>query len=157
MKLENAFDSLDKLFNRWFKIDTHKESAYYSRRNAVENKADVIYDANIIDNKCSALLTHISIMFIILGIFIGADTHKGIVFLLLTVEFLAYVLVAMALLRCVDMMGPPFRQVPESKDGIEQALLYEITLRRGIYVRALRVSFILTAILIPIMIIKYFL
>ncbi|MGD0960732.1 MAG: hypothetical protein ABSB19_13080 [Methylomonas sp.] len=157
MKLENAFNSLDKLFNDWFKIDINEEFRYYSRINTFVNKTDVLYDANIIDNKCSALLTHISIMFIVLGIFINGETHNGIVFFLLVLEFIAYILAAMSLLRCVDIMGPPFRQLPEAEEEIKQAFLYEITIRRGVYVRVLRIVFILTAILIPIMLLKYFL
>jgi hypothetical protein len=114
MKLENAFNRLDELFQEWFKIDPSKESEYYSRRNRVEEKKDILHDANIIDTKCSALLTHISIMFIVLGIFITNENNHGFVFLLLVIEFIAYVLAAMLLLRCLDLLGPPFRQLPET-------------------------------------------
>jgi hypothetical protein len=66
------------------------------------------------------------------------------------------VLAAMLLLRCVDLLGPPFRQLPDSDTGIKQAFLFEITIRREIYVRVLRIVYVLTAILIPIIALRYF-
>ncbi len=81
----------------------------------------------------------------------------GIFFLLLVIEFIAYVLAAMLLLRCIDLLGPPFKQLPETDEGIKQAVLFEITMRREIYVRVLRIVYVLTAILIPIIVMRYFL
>ena len=69
MSFGNTFNKLDVLFTAWFKIDSTKEFEYYARRNKAEEKMDILHDANIIDNKCSALLSHISLMFIVLGIF----------------------------------------------------------------------------------------
>jgi len=157
MKLRNAFAGLDKLFKRWFEINIDRESKYYSRRNKAEDIEDILYDMNIIDTKSNALLTHISIMFVVLGFFIHAEDNHWLVVTLLVMEFLAYVLTAMLLLRCVDIMGPPFKQPPESEEEIKQVYYFEITLRREIYARALRVAFILTAMLIPIILFKYLL
>ncbi len=157
MKLRNAFAGLDKLFKRWFEINIDRESKYYSRRNKAEDIEDILYDMNIIDTKSNALLTHISIMFVVLGFFIHAEDNHWLVVTLLVIEFLAYVLTAMLLLRCVDIMGPPFRQPPEAEEEIKQVYYFEITLRREIYARALRVAFILTAMLIPIILFKYLL
>jgi hypothetical protein len=157
MELKNAFNRLDKLFAGCVHIDPNDASDYYLRRDMLEEKVDMLHDANVIDTKCSALLTHISIMFLVIGIFISKDNTQGIFFLLLVIEFIAYVLAAMLILRCVDMMGPPFRQLPATDEAIQQNFLYEITLRREIYVRVLRMVFVLTAVLIPIIVLRYFL
>ena len=157
MKLKNAFVGLDKLFKQWFEIDIIRESKYYSRRNKAEDIKDILYDMNIIDTKSNALLTHISIMFIVLGFFIHAEDNHWVILALLVLEFLAYLVTAMLLLRCVDIMGPPFRQPPESDEEIKQVYYFESTLRREIYARALRMAFILTVILFPIILLKYLL
>lgn len=157
MDLKNAFNRLDALITGLFHIDPSHASEYYRQLNKIKEKTDIQHDANFIDTKCSALLTHISIMFLVLGIFITKENAHGIFFLLLVIEFIAYVMAAMLILRCVDMMGPPFRQLPELEEAIQQTLLFEITLRREIYVRVLRLVFVLTAILIPIIVLRYFL
>ncbi len=157
MKLKNTFVGLDKLFTTKFEIDVKREAEYYSRRHKAEDIDDILYDMNVIDSKSSALLTHISIMFVVLGFFINAEDNHWVIVVLLVIEFIAYILTAMLLLRCVDIMGPPFRQPPESKEAIKEEYYFEVTLRREIYARALRLAYVLTAVLIPIILFKYML
>lgn len=112
---------------------------------------------DVLDSKSSALLTHISIMFVALGFFIIDNSNHWVIQSLLLMEFIIYLVVAMLLLRCIDIMGPPFRQLPNDADEEKLAEIYyfEVTLRREIYVRSLRVVYTLTALLIPIILLKY--
>jgi hypothetical protein len=155
MKLGSAFNNLDELLKVWLKIDSSKELDYYVRRNKSQEKSDILHDAHIVDNKCSALLSHISLMFIVLGVFIGKEDSNSVVYFLLVFEFIAFLISALLILRCQDLMGPPFRQLPESDEEINQAFLSEITLRRGIYARVLRLVYILTLLLIPIVLLLH--
>ncbi len=152
----NVFDLMDKLFKYFFKVDGSIESMHYSRRINAEDIEAIHYDMNVIDSKSSALLTHISIMFVVLGFFLNNKDNKAIICAVFVIEFVGYIAIAMLLLRCVDIMGPPFRGLPDSDDEIKKMYCDEVALRRGIYVRALRLVYILTGVLVPIIIFKYF-
>lgn len=156
MLLKNVFGFLDRIFIRSFNVDFNREPLYLSRRDDVEQKDNFLYEMNIIDSKSSALLTHISIMFVVLGLFLEMKDNGRIFEIILVAEFVAYVLAALLLLRCVDIMGPPFKMPPEEHRELIKAFFLETTLRREIYVRALRMVFILTIILIPIILFKFF-
>lgn len=110
---------------------------------------------DVIDGKSSALLTHISVMFVVLSIFLVASDAHAIVKFLIGVELILYLTVAMFMLRCIDIMGPPFRPAPGNLEEAENAYYFELNLRRTIYHRAIRTVYVLTLALIPIVLAKY--
>jgi len=105
------------------------------------------------DAKISGLLTHISVMFVVLG-FLATSVDNLFLRLLITVEFIAYILAAMVLLRCLDMTGPPLNDLPQDTSELRAVQAREALLRKTIYVRVLRLVYVLTALLIPIVGIK---
>ncbi len=155
MKLKRVFKSLDRFFEKNFEINPVREKLFYESRNDTEAMKDILYDMDIIDSKSSALLTHISIMFVVIGFFLSETEKFSVINFLFLVEFVAYLMIAMALLRCIDIMGPPFRQPPEDKEERTQMYYFEVTLRREIYHRSLRLVYLLTAALIPIVCLKF--
>lgn len=92
-------------------------------------------------------------MFVVLG-FLASNVDNFLLRLLLTVEFLAYILAAMVLLRCLDMTGPPLNDLPDDPQALREVQAREALLRKTIYVRVLRLVYVLTAMLIPIVGIK---
>ncbi len=156
MELKRVFESLDCLFDKWFEINPEREKSFYDSRNDTEGIKDILHDMEIIDTKSSALLTHISIMFVVIGFFLAESTKISTVNVLFLVEFVAYLVIAMLLLRCIDIMGPPFRQPPNEKEKRIKAYYFEVTLRREIYHRSIRSVYLLTAALIPIICFKFF-
>ena len=155
MTFSKIFDGLDAFICKYCNIDPERESEYYKIRGNAEDLKEILYDTEIIDGKSSALLTHISVMFVVLSIFLaGSDNHWAIT-LLLIIELIAYLGVSMVLLRCIDIMGPPFRQPPKEAQEVKYTYYFEVTLRREIYHRSVRTVYILTFFLIPIVIIKY--
>jgi len=154
MKFESVFKSLDHLLIKKLEITPDREKEFYSIRERTKDTKDILYDMDIIDSKSSALLTHISIMFVVLGFFLN-EQNSFIVQAALLIEFVSYLIVGMLLLRCIDVMGPPFRIPPNDDAELKATYYIEVTLRREIYHRALRTVYILTAALIPIVFVKF--
>lgn len=122
------------------------ERNYVDLRKKVEDREHVLYDMDVIDQKSSALLTHVSIMLAVVA-FMIPDT-SGIWRIALTFELVAFLLVAMLLLRCVDVMGPPFRNPSAIPSKANTVYHHEILLRRGVYQAMLRMVFVLTGSLL---------
>jgi len=154
MSFSNVFECLDMLLKKWLKIGHEREKLYFETRQKAEGIKDILYDMDIIDTKSGALLTHISIMFVVLGFFLSSENH-WLISIVLLIEFIGYLLVAMVLLRCIDIMDPPFRQLPTELEELKITYYTEVTLRREIYHRSVRAVYILTACLIPIVFFKY--
>lgn len=72
--------------------------------------------------------------------------------MIMTCELLAFSIVGMLLLRCVDVIGPPRRMPPEDTKEIAEFYYKEVLLRRGIYQSMVRTVFLLTLILIILII-----
>ena len=92
-------------------------------------------------------------MFVVFG-FLASDVDNILLRLLLTAEFLAYIFAALVLLRCLDMTGPPLNDLPQDTVELRSVQAREALLRKTIYVRVLRLVYLLTALLIPIVGIK---
>lgn len=155
--MTDPFKILDKIFVRFLSIKIDEGSEYFHARRGMENIDEILHDMAIIDSKSSALLTHISLMFVVVGFFLSESKDQEIIQLLLLVEFVIYAITATILLRCVEIMGPPVRKIPNEKDVLKEIYYFEITLRRGVYQYCLRSALILTAALIPIVVLKYLL
>ncbi len=157
----NLFGKLDPFLFSLLKIDPKKEMEYYETRESTKDtKIDlkkIHYAMSLIDSKSSALLTHISVMFVVLGFFLSniQVSNHWIVDAVILAEFIAYLLIGMLLLRCLEIMGPPLRPLPKDKEKLMDIYYREISLRREIYQRSLRFMFLLTGILVPTIVIKY--
>lgn len=158
------FRSIDQLVPRFIKSDEEPESAFLNARHGADNKQQCHYDMDTIDSKSSALLTHISLMFVVLSLLLVSDQTNAVVMTLLALELACYLMIAMALLRCIDTMGPPLRDLPRKRDDeddraycAEIDLIYrvETTRRRSIYQHSLRAVAWLTLLLIPIVVFEY--
>ncbi len=90
MNTRNVFDLMDKLFNYFFKVDGSIESMHYSLRINAEDIESIHYNMNVIDSKSSALLTHISIMFVVLDFFLNNKDNKAIICAVFVIEFVGY-------------------------------------------------------------------
>jgi hypothetical protein len=156
MTLSNIFKLgfIDKAVCKYCDINPEKEIRFQETRNKWEEVKRIHYDMDVIDQKSSALLTHISVMFVVLSILLTASKTPWISIFFAT-ELVAYLFVAMTLLRCIDVMGPPFRELPEDVGKAKNAYYIEILLRREVYHRAVRLVYILTLFLIPVVIVKY--
>lgn len=158
MKFGKIFDTLDSLIRKVYPINDAREQVeeFYGTRKACKDLLkEVHYDMDVIDGKSSALLTHISVMFVVIGLFLSDLNGHWIVTVVLVTELIIYLAVALLLLRCVDVMGPPFRMPP---DDVEKAGCFyksEVALRRGIYQWAVRMVFVLTIVLIPVVVFEY--
>jgi len=154
------FEPIDKLLIRILKINSTREAAFHEKRSALfgmgwAKKIDgILHDMSILDSKSSALLTHISVILVVLSFSLDGSSTKYINGILVF-EMAMYTVTAMFLLRCVDIMGPPYKDLPESDNEAYEKYYIEIRLRREIYTRALRTAFVLTAILVPTFILKY--
>lgn len=114
----------------------------------------VMHDMSALDAKSSALLTHISIILVVIGFSLGRSGTYWLIETMLVLEMVLYTFVATLLLRSVDMMGPPFKPLALKKKAVLAEYYIEIQLRREIYSRSLRAAFVLTALLIPTFILK---
>jgi len=151
--IDNVFKTLDPLLKNWLNLTDQDPLAYYDKLESAERVDHIWQDLRSIDGKSSGLLTHISVMFVVLG-FLASEADNIFLQVLLAVEFLAYIFAAMVLLRCLDMTGPPLRDLPENTAEIRVVQAREALLRKTIYFRVLRLVYVLTALLIPIVGIK---
>ena len=153
MIIDGVFKTLDPMLRACLKQPEQASQAYYEKLAAAEGVDNIWKDLRSIDAKSSGLLTHISVMFVVLG-FLASDVDNFLLKLLLTAEFLAYIFAAMVLLRCLDMTGPPLNDLPDDSAELKAVQAREALLRKTIYVRVLRLVYVLTALLIPIVGIK---
>lgn len=153
MLIDGVFKTLDPLLKGGLAQSDRDPQAYYEKLEGAEGVDHIWRDLRSIDAKSSGLLTHISVMFVVLG-FLASNVDNFLLRLLLTVEFLAYILAAMVLLRCLDMTGPPLNDLPDDPEALREVQAREALLRKTIYVRVLRLVYVLTAMLIPIVGIK---
>ena len=149
------FRIFDPFLHHALKIKEEVEQDFIQNRSQSDYISNYHYDMDAVDSKSSALLTHISVMFVVLSIFlVSADCHDFIR-ALLAVELIAYLFLALLLLRCIDVMGPPNREIPTGADDVNKIFREEIMLRRSIYQFSVRGVFLLTFFLIPIILAKY--
>ncbi len=153
MLIDNVFKTLDPFLQSYLINSDDDPLQYYKKLENADNADRIWQDLRSIDAKSSGLLTHISVMFVVLG-FLAADANNIVLRVLLTLEFLAYIFAAMLLLRCLDMTGPPLNDLPGDSAEIRMVQAREALLRKTVYVRVLRLVYILTALLIPIVGIK---
>ncbi len=155
--MTDPFKILDKALTRFLSIKIDEGSEYFHVRKSMENIDQILHDMAILDSKSSALLTHISLMFVVVSFFLSESKGQELVQCLLLVEFVFYAITATMLLRCVEIMGPPIRKIPADEASLKNIYYLEITLRRGVYQYCLRAALVLTAALIPIVVLKYLL
>jgi hypothetical protein len=143
---------------RWLRIDPEDEQLYESRRELLGGaKEYFLHDMSIVDTKSSALLTHVSVMIAVVAIFLQTNPPRQWQ-TMLTIELTLFSLVAVVLLWCVDIMGPPRRQIPsESSEEVTRIYRKEILKRRAIYQLSLRTVRFLTLALIATVLLKGFL
>jgi|GEM_PF-1442820 len=151
-----TFGWLDKLLKHFFRINAAEEANFHSRRATIRDdiRLSILHDMEIIDSKSSALLTHISILLVVL-LFLFDEKNHIILNIFVFFELTIYILMAALLLRCVEIMGPPFRQFSNEKKLNESMYYEEIAFRRAIYVRVVRIVFILTLFLLPTAFFKF--
>ena len=154
-RFRDIFHVLDKVLTRLFNTDIEQEKKYIDIRKARVDRDHVLYDMSVIDSKSSALLTHVSIMLGVVLVLIGfgKEFTNRTWQVIMTCEFVAFSVVAMLLLRCIDIVGPPKKMPLEDCEEIND-VYKEINLRRGIYQSMVRTIFLLTAILVTLFIIK---
>jgi hypothetical protein len=139
---------------RLFRLRPQDEHVFEAQRADLKNREHFLYDMSLIDTKSSALLTHVSIMLAVVAVLLaqpGDPPWKWI----LTAELIAFSGVGVLLLRCVDILGPPFRRLtPDPDGGLEECYRKEILLRRAIFQWMVRTVRFLTVCLIVIVVIK---
>ncbi|QOJ24074.1 MAG: hypothetical protein HRU78_10820 [Gammaproteobacteria bacterium] len=154
------YDLVDKVFKTLLSLNEEDERKFADTRKDINHINHILHDMVIIDTKSSALLTHVSVMLaVVIGMLftlIGPNESGSILAYLLKVEMVAYAVVAMVLLRCLDIMGPPFRKLRNEMREIDAQYHKEIIIRRAIYQLMSRVVFILTVVLIMITFLKIF-
>ncbi|MEM8495812.1 MAG: hypothetical protein AAF663_10555 [Planctomycetota bacterium] len=156
MKLSRQTSIVTKFDNAILKVTRSKcrhEKRYAAIRPTAKNIDHVLNDMDIIDSKSSALLTHVSIMLAVVAILMAISTSvvwKSI----LAVELVAFTLVGLALLRCVDIMGPPYRRASRNIEALSEIYHREILVRRAIYQSMVRSVFILSLLLVVIVLFK---
>ncbi len=149
MIIDGVFKTLDPVLRACLVNRSDEPIAYYEKLGNAQGIDHIWQDLRSIDAKSSGLLTHISVMFVVLG-FLASDVDNFFIRLLLTAEFIAYIIAAMVLLRCLDMTGPPLNDLPDESVKLRALQAKEALLRKTIYVRVLRLVYVLTALLIPI-------
>ncbi|MCG7755836.1 MAG: hypothetical protein LZF63_04160 [Nitrosomonas sp.] len=154
------YDLVDKVFKTLLSLNEEDERKFADARKDINHINHILHDMVIIDTKSSALLTHVSVMLaVVIGMLftlIGPKESGSILAYLLKVEMVTYAVVAMVLLRCLDIMGPPFRKLRNEMHEIDAQYHQEIVIRRAIYQLMSRVVFILTVVLILITFLKIF-
>ncbi|MBL8500846.1 MAG: hypothetical protein JNL77_09760 [Nitrosomonas sp.] len=154
------YDLVDKVFKTLLSLNEEDERKFADARKDINHINHILHDMVIIDTKSSALLTHVSVMLaVVIGMLftlIGPKENGSILAYLLKIEMVTYAVVAMVLLRCLDIMGPPFRKLRNEMHEIDAQYHQEIVIRRAIYQLMSRVVFILTVVLILITFLKIF-
>ena len=154
------YDLVDKVFKTLLSLNEEDERKFADARKDINHINHILHDMVIIDTKSSALLMHVSIMLaVVIGMLftlIGPKESGSILAYMLKIEMVAYAVVAMVLLRCLDIMGPPFRKLRNEMHEIDAQYHQEIVTRRAIYQLMSRVVFILTVVLILITFLKIF-
>lgn len=146
---------VDFFVKRFVGIDASIEQEYVARRKNLDpkDKEHILYDMDIIDSKSAALLTHVSIMLAVVVVLLSS---MKIPFWrhLMTAELAAFSMVAMFLLRCVDVMGPPFRMPSDEPSKSLRLFREEVLIRRATYQLMLKTVFLLTGLLIALVLIE---
>ncbi|MEH6628481.1 MAG: hypothetical protein V7739_18740 [Motiliproteus sp.] len=147
---------VDKILYRIMRLEISDENNYADLRGSVNNIDHILYDMDLIDSKSAALLTHVSIMLaVVVGMMYALiESQNSIFALFLKFKIIFYAIVALGLLRCVDILGPPFRKI--DKKNVSPDLFYykEIMLRRAVYQFTIRMVYILTFALVVVMTFK---
>jgi hypothetical protein len=146
-----------RLLTALFGLTTESEAEFEARRAELKNREHVLHDMSIIDAKSAALLTHVSLMLAVVAVLLAQP--NGMVWRwIYTGELIALSGVGVLLLRCVDIMGPPFRRLPPSGAGeLEAHYRVEVMLRRAIFQAMVRAVRLLTIVLILVVAAKGFL
>ncbi|MBS0498369.1 MAG: hypothetical protein HRU77_13915 [Gammaproteobacteria bacterium] len=154
------YDLVDKVFKTLLSLNEEDERKFADARKDINHINHILHDMITIDTKSSALLTHVSVMLaVVIGMLftlIGPKESGSILAYMLKIEMVAYAVVAMVLLRCLDIMGPPFRRLGNEMHEIDAQYHQEIVIRRAIYQLMSRVVFILTVVLVLITFLKIF-
>jgi len=139
-----------------FRLTPQDELVFEAQRAGLENRDHFLHDMSLIDAKSSALLTHVSIMLAVIAVLLAqpnSATWKWI----FTAELIAFSLVGVLLLRCVDILGPPFRRLtPDATGKLEEHYRREVLLRRAIFQGMVRAVRFLTVCLIVIVTVRSF-
>ena len=142
------------MFARFFRLRPQDEHLFEVQRAGLENRDHFLHDMSLIDTKSSALLTHVSIMLAVIAVLL-AQSNGAAWKWILTAELIAFSVVSVLLLRCVDILGPPFRRLLPDADGeLEEHYRNEVLLRRAIFQGMVRTVRFLTVCLIIIVAIK---
>jgi len=141
----------DRALARLFRLSSQEERAFEAQRTALENREHFLHDMSILDAKSSALLTHVSIMLAAIAVLLAPN--EPVWKWIFTAELVLFSLAGVLLLRCVDILGPPFRRVP-ADGGIEEYYRAEVQLRRAIFQGTIRAVRFLTVCLIVIVTIR---
>lgn len=150
-------DRLDGILNRAITIDLEAEREFVEKRHATKLIEQVLHDMTAIDAKSGALLAHISMMIAAIGALLGSNiTPSKPSDLVLVLEMVVYVVCAVLLLRCLDVMGPPHRKLPEGTQEREAFYFHEVGLRRSIFVGVLRAVVVTTIALVPSVLFRFF-
>lgn len=145
------------LLGRLFGLALHDEQAFEAQRAELTNRAHAFHDMSIIDAKSSALLTHVSIMLAVVAVLL-AQPNPAVWRWIYTGELIAFSAVGVLLLRCVDILGPPFRRLPVAAEGnLEEYYRTEVMVRRAIFQAMVRAVRLLTVLLILVVAAKGFL
>jgi hypothetical protein len=145
-----------RLLSALLGVTPDDERTFEAQRAELENRAHALHDMSILDAKSSALLTHVSVMLAVVAILL-AQPNGAVWKWIYTVELIAFSGVGVALLRCIDVMGPPFRRLPPHLQGsLEEYYRVEVLVRRAIFQVTLRAVRLLTVALILIVAAKGF-
>jgi len=126
----------DKLVVKVWKLEATDNKMYVkARRSGDTDTGGAVYDMGVIDSKSSALLSHTSIILAVLGILINIGGPAKIFFV---IEFVLYAALATLLLRCVDILGPPYRPLVNDTEDLADYWHLEALIRRTIYQFVLR-------------------
>jgi hypothetical protein len=143
-------------FAKLFRLSPQDERTFEAQRAGLKNRDHFLYDMSLIDAKSSALLTHVSIMLAVVAVLLAQPNTPAWRWIF-TAELIAFSVVGVLLLRCVDILGPPFRRLsPDAEGGLEELYRREILLRRSIFQAMVRTVRLLTVCLIVIVAIKSF-
>jgi len=90
---------------------------------------------DVIDGKSAVLLTHVLVMLaVVVGIlFAVSDDSSSLFTLVLQAKVVLYAIVAMFLIRCIDVMGPPFKRNGGEPEQINVKYRNEILVRERFF------------------------